>query len=274
MVPMLTSAPLYATSTRQIDSFSFPFSKEQLQQIPQKPGQYDMASKASPGVWSVESVDFTQPLVLGSDRHQISPEFIFKPDRIDLFGNATLFGVRLGTVDDDATVVEINNSAFLEVAINGVDVCEPERQPVPEQAQITLYSGRLVWNGCGQIYWPEGIEPKRSGQSWEIMTELIDVASGVEPGLNSTLSSEFTKPNSSSGLTTYQIAGIVIGVVVVVVMVAGLIVYTVTRSQAVFDSDFREPLEWSDSDLGGSLEWVNEFVFPKPDGSGFQYCLD
>ena len=241
-----------------------------------------MASKISSRQWTVETIDLNQPLVIHSGYHQVSPEFVFRPEQIEISGDSHLFGIRLGSVDENVILVEINDSAFLEVAIDGVALCEPERQMVPELAQIALYSGRLVWNGCGQVYWPENIEPQRTGQSWQLITELPETASGKGPVFNSTLStvSNQTLPtdeanqDSSSGLSTAQIGGIIVGTAVIVVVVAFVVISVVAGRQSGSPAINLSSSISSFSLASFSLEWINKLMKLNSSGSGFVLTSD
>lgn len=229
--PLLMSGIINATPVRQADSFSFPFSAQQLPHIVHKPGQDEMASESS-GLWTVEAISLSQPLIITSGRHQASPSLIFRSERIKLFRDSSLQGVNLGRVDKTTSLVEIHDSAFIELAINGTALCPtPQRQTVPELAQIVLYSGKLVWNGCGQVYWPDHIQPQRNGQSWQLTTMPAGMPAGsASVKKRSTTNSATTALTPATGHTTQtdapsdHVVATIIGVVIITVFI-GLTAY-------------------------------------------------
>ena len=258
---------LNAAPVHQAESFGFPFSAQQLQQIAHKPEYNEMASEQS-GVWTIETVILNQPLIIKSGRHQISPRSVFSPDKIQLSGDSTLLGVRLGKVDEPSTLVEITDSAFAEIAIDGITLCsDPKRQAVPELAHIALYSGTLIWNGCGEVYWPEQLTPQRRGQSWILVTETVQPTSAralrspvpINSTANSTIPLEDMNQNPSSGLSPPQITGIAIGGVIVVILIAAAVISIATYSPP-------EPLP--------SIDWIDSIIELNSAGTGFVWTAD
>ena len=165
-----------------------------------------------------------QPTTLTGNSVWCAPDTTVVSPAVFLFNESQLTGLRLV---HGKTRIELNDNSLLEAVIDGEQLCQPERAIDPDNIDIQVHSGTLVWNGCGQVSWPESVEVQRVGNSWQLSTQASATQASGLPKSATTVNATSTEKNSSNStsdhtwpleakITFYVGLGVVVAVMVLV----------------------------------------------------------
>ena len=122
------------------------------------------------------------------------------------------------------------------------------RKPTPGQSDVVVYSGGIIWNGCGQVYWPEHALLHKQGSAW-----VISMQTPVESTLLTGNSTFVIMPSPAPlEMPTDALGGISAGIYVVIGIVVVIVFVTVAGVVAYV----RGP-----EGLGSSMQWLDKAYY-------------